>query len=76
MSYPNETHLVNGIFFLLLNFFHIPETAVPDEWGYFLWTKEETSTFKKPIKCQDLGPFPEILNQWQSLIVVAGSPYR
>ncbi len=40
-----------------------------------LFIAESLSTQdKKEIKCEDMGP--AVINQWRSLIVVTGSPYR
>ena len=50
-----------------------PETAVYDELGYYLWNKEEISSVKDH-KCEDNGP--SVFDQWKSLIIVTGSPYR
>lgn len=49
-----------------------PETAVYDELGYYLWNKEDSSV--KDVNCEDLGH--SVFDQWRSLIIVTGSPYR
>ena len=50
-----------------------PETAVYDELGYYLWNKEEPN-MEQDMRCEDMGI--NVFDQWRSLIVVTGSPYR
>ena len=50
-----------------------PDTLVPRELNQFLWTVDAPS--QHPDKsCEDLSPV--ILEQFRSLIVVCGTPYR
>ena len=52
-----------------------PETAVYDDLQYFLWNKDESvSALGTEIKCEEMGK--SVFDQWRSLIVVSGSPYR
>ena len=50
-----------------------PETAVYNELGFYLWDIADASGDKN-FRCEDMGP--AMLDQWKSLIVVTGSPYR
>lgn len=56
-----------------------PETTIYDERAFFLWNKEDSlsstgSSGDSQKTCETMGP--EALDQWRSLIVVSGSPYR
>ena len=48
-----------------------PETSTYDELGFNLWDIAAIKSFET---CEEMGT--SFLDQWHSLIIVTGSPYR
>ena len=50
-----------------------PDTLIPVEMSQFLW---DLDTPLKIRNCTDISDYSATLQQWRSLIVVSGTPYR